>query len=376
VKYCTKCLQVDTRPGTKFDEKGICPACNYFESLKEVDWDERHKELDNIVAFGKANNYSGYDCIIGVSGGKDSTRQAIFVKESLGMNPLLVCLSYPPEQVTQRGVDNVSNLIKKGFDCITINPAPQTWKKLMKKSFLEHSNWCKSTELSLFSSVPRLAIAYQIPLIWWGENSALQLGDLGVKGKTGSDGNNLKHMNTLGGGDITWLISQEVRKNDILQYIYPSDEEMKRANLKITFLGYFWKDWSLIDNGNFSALRGLDIRNEKPWDIGDPLGITSLDEDWVTLNQMIKYLKFGFGRVSDYVNEDIRNKRMTREEGVLLNERFDGKCSLKYIESFTNYIGISVQDFWEQVDKSVNTELFRKKGLGEYEPKFKVGSGL
>jgi hypothetical protein len=120
----------------------------------------------------------------------------------------------------------------------------------------------------------------------------------------------------------------------------------------------------------------LDIRNEKPWDIGDPLGITSLDEDWVTLNQMIKYLKFGFGRVSDYVNEDIRNKRMTREEGVLLNERFDGKCSLKYIESFTNYIGISVQDFWEQVDKSVNTELFRKKGLGEYEPKFKVGSGL
>lgn len=376
MKYCTKCLQVDTRPGTKFDEKGICPACNYFESLKEVDWDERHKELDNIVAFGKANNYSGYDCIIGVSGGKDSTRQAIFVKESLGMNPLLVCLSYPPEQVTQRGVDNVSNLIKKGFDCITINPAPQTWKKLMKKSFLEHSNWCKSTELSLFSSVPRLAIAYQIPLIWWGENSALQLGDLGVKGKTGSDGNNLKHMNTLGGGDITWLISQEVRKNDILQYIYPSDEEMKRANLKITFLGYFWKDWSLIDNGNFSALRGLDIRNEKPWDIGDPLGITSLDEDWVTLNQMIKYLKFGFGRVSDYVNEDIRNKRMTREEGVLLNERFDGKCSLKYIESFTNYIGISVQDFWEQVDKSVNTELFRKKGLGEYEPKFKVGSGL
>ena len=376
MKYCTKCLQVDTRPGTKFDEKGICPACNYFESLKEVDWDERHKELDNIVAFGKANNYSGYDCIIGVSGGKDSTRQAIFVKESLGMNPLLVCLSYPPEQVTQRGVDNVSNLIKKGFDCITINPAPQTWKKLMKKSFLEHSNWCKSTELSLFSCVPRLAIAYQIPLIWWGENSALQLGDLGVKGKTGSDGNNLKHMNTLGGGDITWLISQEVRKNDILQYIYPSDEEMKRANLKITFLGYFWKDWSLIDNGNFSALRGLDIRNEKPWDIGDPLGITSLDEDWVTLNQMIKYLKFGFGRVSDYVNEDIRNKRMTREEGVLLNERFDGKCSLKYIESFTNYIGISVQDFWEQVDKSVNTELFRKKGLGEYEPKFKVGSGL
>ena len=87
----------------------------------------------------------------------------------------------------------------------------------------------------------------------------------------------------------------EIRKKDILQYNYPSEKEMDDANLKITFLGYFWKDWSLIDNGNFSALRGLDIRNEPPTDLGDHVGITSLDENWVTLNQMIKYLKFGLG---------------------------------------------------------------------------------
>ncbi len=170
MKYCKNCLQPDTRPGTRFDENGICPACIYFESLQHVDWNERKIELHEIVAFGKENNHSGYDCIIGVSGGKDSTRQAVFVKEVLEMNPLLVCLSYPPEQITQRGVENISNLIKLGFDCISINPAPQTWRKLMKKSFIEHANWCRSTEIALFSSVPKLAIAYQIPLIWWGEN--------------------------------------------------------------------------------------------------------------------------------------------------------------------------------------------------------------
>jgi N-acetyl sugar amidotransferase len=292
MKYCIKCLQTDTRPGIKFDKNGICPACNYHESLQSVDWDERRKEIDEIIAFGKAHNQSGYDCIIGVSGGKDSTRQAFYVKDVLKMNPLLVSLGYPPEQVTQRGVDNVSNMIKHGFDCISINPAPQVWRKLMRKGFFQFTNWAKSTELALFSSVPRLAIAYQIPLIWWGENAALQLGDLNVMGKSGSDGNNLRKMNTLGGGDITWLLSEEIKKNEILQYLYPSEKEMENANLRITFLGYFWKDWSLIDNGNFSALRGLEIRNEKPWEIGDPLGITSLDEDWVTLNQMIKYLKF------------------------------------------------------------------------------------
>src|SRR5436189_2176859 len=375
MKYCKKCLQTDTRPGIKFDENGICPACNYHSSLQDVDWEERKKELEQIVAFGRANNHSGYDCIIGVSGGKDSTRQAIYVKDVLKMNPLLVSLGYPPEQVTQRGVDNVSNMINHGFDCISINPSPQTWRKLMRKAFLQFTNWAKPTELALFSSVPRLAIAYQIPLIWWGENVALQLGDLNVMGKSGSDGNNLREMNTLGGGDITWLLSDEVKRNDILQYIYPSEKEMEDANLRITFLGYFWKDWSLVDNGNFSTLRGLEIRNEKPWEIGDPLGITSRDEDWVTLNQMIKYLKYGFGRIANYVNEDIRNERMTREEGIELNKKYDGTCSPAYIKSFSNYIGITVEEFWRQVDKSVNTDLFVKEGLGKYKPKFEVGTG-
>ena len=376
MKYCKKCLQTDTRPGIKFDDYGICPACNYHASLQQVDWNERRKELEKIVAFGKANNHSGYDCIIGVSGGKDSTRQAFFVKDVLKMNPLLVSLGYPPEQVTQRGVDNVSNMINHGFDCISVNPSPQVWKKLMREGFFKYTNWAKSTELALFSSVPRLAIAYQIPLIWWGENAALQLGDLNVMGKSGSDGNNLRKMNTLSGGDITWLLNTGIRQKDILQYNYPSEKEIDDANLRITFLGYFWKDWSLIENGNFATLRGLDIRNERPWEIGDPLGITSLDEDWVTLNQMIKYLKYGFGRISDYVNEDIRNGLISREEGIELNKKYDGSCSPKYIESFSNYIGITVDDFWKQVDKSVNLELFTKQGKGKYLPKFEVGIGL
>ena len=90
---------------------------------------------------------------------------------------------------------------------------------------------------------------------------------------------------------------------------------------------------------------------------------------------MIKYLKYGFGRIADYVNEDIRNERMTREEGIELNKKYDGTCSPAYIKSFSNYIGITVEEFWRQVDKSVNTDLFVKEGLGKYKPKFEVGTG-
>lgn len=376
MKYCKRCLQPDTRPNTVFTEDGICPSCNYFESLKEVDWDERRKQIDEIVAFGKSNNYSGYDCIIGVSGGKDSTRQALYVKEVLGMNPLLVCLSYPPQQLTERGAENVSNLIALGFDTITINPSPVIWRDLMRKSFLDHCNWAKSTELALFSSVPRLAIAYQIPLIWWGENPGLQLGDMGAMGKDGSDGNNLKHMNTLGGGDTSWLLGGGIETRHILQYMYPTDEEMKNANLRIVFLGYFWNTWSLVNNANFAVLRGLDVRKEPPEVLGDTYGVTSLDEDWVGLNQMIKYLKFGFGRMTDYMNEEIRLGRVSREKAIELVDKYDGKAGEKYIESFCRYIEISVDEFWEHVDKHVNKKLFKKTGEGKYQRLFEIGVGV
>ena len=374
MKYCKLCVQPDTRPGIKFDDNGICPSCNYYESLKTVDWDERRRQLIPIVEFGKSNMNNGYDCIIGVSGGKDSLRQAIFVKETLKMNPLLVSCNYSPQQITELGVKNSSNMLNNGFDCISIQPGPLTWKNLMRKGFYEFGNWGKSTEMALYSSVPRLAIAYQIPLVWWGENAALQLGDLNVMGKHGYDGNNLRNMNTLSGGDISWMLSEKIRKNNILQYCYPPEKDVNDANIKITFLGYFWEDWSKLDNGNFSVLRGLDVRKNNPEEIGDILGIEALDEDFVSVNQMIKYLKFGFGKITDYVNEEIRFNRMSREEGIILIEKYDGRCSDRIIKNFSDYINISTDEFWNHIDKFVDKNLFERKGKGKYLKKFKVGS--
>ena len=104
--------------------------------------------------------------------------------------------------MSERGVDNLSNLIELGFDVHTLAPAPDTWRRLMRASFLRFTNWAKSTELALYSAVPRLAIMYKIPLVLWGENPGLQVGDLQTLGRNGYDGNNLRNMNTLGGGDF------------------------------------------------------------------------------------------------------------------------------------------------------------------------------
>lgn len=376
MKYCSQCLQPDTRPNTVFTPEGVCPACDYFGRLQHVDWQERYEILVDVLANSPRSKGQKFDCIIGVSGGKDSTRQALWVRDKLGLKPLLACLSYPPQQVTERGVDNISNLIELGFDVVISAPAPGTWQRLMAEAFERFTNWCKSTELALFSSVPQLAIRYNIPLILWGENPGLQLGDLKTLGRTGYDGNNLRYMNTLAGGGLDWMTDAGATMPELIPYRYPSPETFDKHRLQIVYLGWFLGDWSLVNNGMYAAASGLHIREDTVENTGDLHGVTSLDEDWVTLNQMIKYYKFGFGRVTDYVNEEIRLGRMTRAYGVGLVEQHDDACSDEYIESFCAYIGISVEQFWKKVHSSVNRELFTMGHDGIISRKFKVGIGL
>lgn len=376
MKYCSRCLQPDTRPNTQFTNDGICPACDYFARLKHVDWEERYEILVDLLKGYAPRKGQKFDCILGVSGGKDSTRQALWARDRLGLNPLLACLSYPPEQVTQRGVDNISNLIELGFDVVMSAPAPGTWQRMMHAAFMRFTNWARSTELALFASVPQLAISYDIPLILWGENPGLQLGDLRTLGRTGYDGNNLRFMNTLSGGANDWMFEDGALRRELIPYDYPSIEQFEAHQLQIVYLGWFLGDWSLIENGMYAATWGLHIRDDGVENTGDLAGVSSLDEDWVTLNQMIKFYKFGFGRVTDYANEEIRLGRMTRDEGIALVERYDDACSPDYIAGFCDYIGITVDFFHDHVRKSVNRDLFTVHGDGRIERRFRVGVGL
>jgi hypothetical protein len=130
-------------------------------------------------------------------------------------------------------------------------------------------------------------------------------------------------------------------------------------------------DWTKQDNGLFAALRGLQVRSNHPSEIGDIIGVDSLDEDWVILNQMIKYYKFGFGKVTEIVSEEMRYRDMPRAKAIELVERYDGNCSEANIESFCDFLEISKEYFWEVVDGFVNKDLFEKVN-GKWKPKFKI----
>jgi N-acetyl sugar amidotransferase len=370
MKYCKKCVQPDTRPGIQFDESGICPACNYSEKAIFIDWDKRKNELLKLVEDYKKNNKSQiYDCIIGVSGGKDSTRQAMYVRDVLGLRPLLVSCTHPPEQQTKRGVYNLGNLMKLGFDTLCVSPAPQTWKKLMLEGFIKFGNWQKSTEMALFASVPKIAIAYHIPLILWGENPAIQFGNLGV-GSLNWNGNKMKNSNTIKSGPDP-LLNEEINENQILWYRYPHDDEMKLANLQIVYLGYFWKDWSKSHNGSFAIAHGLEIRNDLCENIGSIDTFDSLDDDFTIINQMIKHMKFGFGKTTEDVCELIRRKKITREEAIELVKRYDGKCGEHYINRVCRYLDITKERFWEIAESFRNKDIWIKEN-GEWKLKYEL----
>lgn len=365
MRYCKKCVQPDTRPGIFFDEEEVCPPCRFAETNNKIDWAARRKELEKVAEFGRENNVSGYDCIVGVSGGKDSVRQSLYVRDELGLKPLLVSCTYPPEQLTERGAYNLGNLISMGFDCISVGPDPQVWKKLMLQGFLKYGNWCKSTEMALYASAPKVAIAYHIPLIFLGENDAISQGGMDVGSVTG-DANKMKYCHTLEGGNPDKLLTDEINEQDVYWYRYPSDDEMEWAKLKVVFLGYFIEDFTNFRNAELAIERGLMVRNEPPEDIGEVYGYESLDDDFVIVNQMLKYLKFGFGRVTDQASEMVRFKLIDRAKAVELVKKYDGKCADKYIKSFCGYLGISEKKFWEVAESYRNKNIWEKDENGNY----------
>ncbi len=370
MEYCKLCLDNNLRPNTKF-HKGICPACNYLSVTKNINWNERYDLLTNLVKKYK-NKKNKFDCIVGVSGGKDSVRQALWIKEKLGLRPLLVSLTYPPEQVSERGVSNISNLINLGFDMIISAPAPLTWRNLLKESFLKFANWAKSTELALFSSVPQIAIKYGINLIFWGENPGLQVGDMASSSKNQYDGKNLRNLNTLSGGSMTWIKKKKYKGFQLIPYQYPDQNNFKKNKIKIIYLGWFLGDWSLSNNAIRSISYGLKIREDKFKNYGDLLRITSLDEDWVTINQLIKYYKYGFGRATEYMNDEIRLSRISRDKAAKIAAKYDGKFSNKIILDFCNYINITENKFWKIVKKNLNKSIFKIK-KNKIIPKFVAG---
>lgn len=374
MKYCKKCVQPDTRPGLVFNEDGVCSACINQEEASQINWDEREQELSQLVKWAKNNAKNNWDCAAGVSGGKDSTFIALYLKDRLGLNPLLV--NCTPDNIMEVGRENLENLVQHGFDMVSFRPNPKVLVYLSRKSFYEYGNIIKPSEYPLWASVFRAAKAFEVPLIVLGENPA---STLGVKNAVEPGGNafNIRNCTTLGGGSADIWLDENVGPKDLILYNFPSFENT--VDHKAIFLGHYAKEWSFSHNTNFAIEHGLKGRSDFDPNLNGRLNkYASLEGNIKIVNQMLKYYKFGFGCATDEVCYYIRDGSMTRKDGIELVKKYDGKCGDNYLQEVCEYIGITADEFWNVTEKKwLNKDLFYiDKSTGKWIPKFEVGCDL
>jgi N-acetyl sugar amidotransferase len=362
--YCKSCVMPATRPGLRLDGAGICNACRWYEQKKTaIDWLARREELQRIADAAKETSSGPWHCVVGVSGGKDSTWQAMFVRDELGLSPLLV--QFASSDGTDLGRRNMENLVKLGFSLISVQPNPRVARKLCRKSFFEFGNIVKYSEHALFTAPFRVAIDYRIPLVFFGENPALEAGDSNTS-RPGWDATGIKFNNTLGGQGIDIWLGDDVEERDLLPYVFPSDEEMAQWGGRGIFMGYF-VDWAGWENAVFAIRHGLECINESSRDIGIPYQHNSLDSNHGGIvNSMLKHVKLGFGHTTEFASYDLRNGRITRGEAIRLVKDLDGRCDGRFVQDYCGWIGIDERQFWETAER-FRGKMWRRRNDGAWQ---------
>lgn len=367
IKYCKRCLFPETKPDLHFNEEGVCSACIAAETKDVgIDWEQREKDFYTIVDhFKLKNDEIGYDCLIPVSGGKDSTYQAYFMKEVCGMNPLCVC--FETTMVTEVGRQNLDNISKMGIDVIHFKKNHKAYKAMVKEGFIRVGDEMWPNHIGIFTIPINIAVKFNIPLIIWGENSQQEYG-----GPLESIENNkltrgwLEEFGGLLGNRIQDMIGVDgLTAKDLTPYFYPSDEELEKVGVTSLFLGHYFF-WDARKQLEVVKQYGFKVKPDGPVE-GTYTDYENIDEQLCSLHDYLKFVKYGFGRATDHANIDIRNKRLTRDEAKKLVKQFDGKYPKIAIQAFQDYSGMSKQEIDEVIDSYTNPVLFKMNDDGAFE---------
>jgi len=348
----------ETKPDLYIDEEGVCAACRSFEQRMEVDWADRKQKLLAILDRYKSVNGGNYDCIIPVSGGKDSHFQTIRMLE-LGANPL--CVTASTDMLSDIGRHNIENIKKLGVDYIEVTTNPVVRRKINRLGLTQVGDISWPEHVTIFTIPVRIAVQMNIPLIVWGENSQNEYG--GPAGAAENDVLTRRWLEEFGGLlglRVSDLVGQDgIESQHLMQYTYPSDEELARVGVTGIFLGYY-VPWDGYSNALIAQAHGFRTYN-KPVE-GSLINYENLDNVQTGIHDYFKFLKFGFGRATDLACLHIRRGRLSREDALKLVKMHDGKFPWVYlgvpIEDVLEDIGMTMDEFVKVCDRFTNKKLF------------------
>ncbi|MBI4343022.1 MAG: N-acetyl sugar amidotransferase [Candidatus Omnitrophica bacterium] len=356
MRYCSRCIVPDTRPDVRFDAQDVCSACRaHDEKQHQVDWSARRQAFEALVDRVKRLKRR-YDCLIPVSGGKDSTWQVVTCLQH-GLHPLTV--TWKPPAQTAIGAANLENLVSLGVDHLAFQINPQVEKKFLYQSLVRYGATAIPMHMAMFNIPLTLAAALDIPLLVWGENSADEYGGVGDESRGHRmDGRWLKRYGVTHGTTARDWISKELTEQELAPYFGPGDEALARKDIHAVFLGYYF-NWDPVATYAVAAAHGFRARPEGPKVGYYPFA--DIDDEFISIHHYLKWYKFGFTRLFDNLSLEIRNGRMARDEAIALVRERGVEVPHEDIERFCAFTGMPTGRFFEIIERFRNPAVWTRR---------------
>jgi N-acetyl sugar amidotransferase len=361
--YCVRCVMPSTKPDLVLDAEGVCNACRAYEARSSVDWAARRQELMLLLERYRQHGRN-WDCIVPVSGGKDSTYQVVRVLQ-LGLNPL--CVTATTCDLSAIGRANIENLKRLGVDHVAFSPNPVVRARLNRIGLTEVGDISWPEHVGIFTIPVRAAVQYNVPLIVWGENSQNEYG-----GPAAAAENHVltrRWLEEFGGllglrvSDLSATYGIEPRH--LLPYQYPSDDELQRVGVTGLFLGHYLP-WDGLSNALIAQAHGFISLGTAVE--GSMVDYENLDNHQTGIHDYFKFLKFGFSRATDIACLHVRRGRITREDALHIVRARDGQFPWTYlgkrVADILEPLDMSVDAFVKVCDRFTNKKIFRRDGSG------------
>jgi N-acetyl sugar amidotransferase len=382
MEYCKRCCYpANTKPDIIFDEKGVCSGCRLIESRPTIDWNERGRWLKDLIEEHKAKAREAgkiYDCIIPVSGGKDSHYQAYLMKEVYGMNPLLV--TYNHVFNTKLGIRNLTNLVKS-FNCdlLRFTTNPESVRKVSRWALKRMGDVTWHYHAGIMTFPIQAAVRYKIPLMVWGEEGFSELVGMYNQDDMVEFTKKKRQEHSMRGFEPEDILHDDlalqegITARDLAAFFYPSDEEIEAVGLRGIYLSNY-VNWNarkqtelMIEKFGFETAQKRD-RTFNLYDKLDDLHANGVHD-------YLKYLKFGYGRATDDASTEIRHRRMTREEGIAMVTAYD-PVRPKDLDVYLRFVGMSEEEFVGMLDPLRDPQIWERGAEGQWQSKDHIGNHL
>lgn len=364
--YCRRCVMPDTKPDLHLDAEGVCNACRSYERRAEVDWESRRLELRNALDGYRNRDGRNWDCIVPVSGGKDSTYQVVRVLQ-LGLNPL--CVTATTCDLSDIGRKNIENLKHRGVDYIEMSPNPLVRAKLNRIGLTKVGDISWPEHVGIFTIPVRAAVQFNVPLIIWGENSQNEYGGPATAAENKVLNRRwLEEFGGLLGMRVSDLVGMEgLEARHLIPYTYPTDEELAKVGVTGLFLGYYLP-WDGLANTLIAQAHGFTSYQRTVE--GSMVSYENLDNHQTGIHDYFKFLKFGFGRATDLACLHVRRGRLTRDDALDIVRRLDGQFPWTYLGKplldILRPLDMTIDEFIGVCDRFTNKRVFTRDVAGNF----------